>query len=142
MRIRPADLPMRSRVSTLLQFVRPGPIPRPRRRDLVPGRRMARPPEARTTPPSLRCRLRPGPEVGAVDEHAVQDDGELARERDLRLLRPAALRDGLRPVLQGRTLHRPRQDDVGGFIERGSHAVITYLRDPAGHISLAGLVAA
>lgn len=58
--------------------------------------------------------------------HGVEDDGELARHRDLRLSDAGTLGDPQAPGLQDREANLPRQDHIGGFIEvGGAHPVLT-----------------
>jgi len=98
--IRPADLVTRSRrrrcsrINGLNRSRVPTTGPRIRRGDGAPRPKPRKPP--------LLCRGGAWPrfEARPVGEHAVQHDGELARERDLRLLRPGAPRDGERPILE------------------------------------------
>lgn len=81
-----------------------------------------------------------GDERGLVAQHPVQDDRELACEGDLGLAQTHALGDVVGPGLQVRSLHRPRQDDIGGLIEGRAHPSDADLGDPPGVVRLAGLV--
>jgi hypothetical protein len=71
----------------------------------------------------------------------MQDDCELARQCNLRLVHTGAPGDPHRPALEPRaSLDWFGQHDVGSLIERGPNRGIADLADPPGAVGLAGLV--
>src|ERR1700726_3007687 len=75
-----------------------------------------------------------------LDQHAMQDHRKLACQRHFRLRHADALGELHGPGLECRGLHRARENDVCGLIERGAHALVADLRDPAGVIDFARLI--
>src|SRR3984893_11824652 len=100
------------------------PDPSSRRRDLAPGGRYFR--TARTcnllTLAGYGYRSFVGQEGCSVGQHAVQNHGELAGERDLGLAHASASGQAHPPALQRRALDRSGQNDVGRLVEGGAHA--------------------
>jgi hypothetical protein len=76
-------------------------------------------------------------ESTGANPHAVQDDGELAGERYLRLLHAGALGESHRPALERAAVDRPRQDDMSGLIENGAHRTVTYLANSTADVGFA-----
>src|ERR1700726_3792398 len=76
----------------------------------------------------------------SLDQHAMQDHRELACERHFRLRHADALGELHGPGLDCRGLHRARENDVCGLIERGAHALVADLLDPASVIDFARLI--
>src|ERR1700730_11934256 len=59
--------------------------------------------------------LRRPVELGSIDPHAMQNDGELTRDRDLGLAEPVALGEPYQPSLHGRPFWDARQQNPGRF---------------------------
>jgi len=66
--------------------------------------------------------------------------GQLARDRDAGRRHAAALGDPHRPALERRDAADPGQHRVRGLVQRGAHARVPDLADPAAHVGLARLV--
>ena len=81
-----------------------------------------------------------GQEVCSVGQHAVQNDGEFAGDRDLRLAHAGASGQADPPALQRGALHRSGQDNVSRLLECGAHAAVSDLENATGDIGLARLV--
>src|SRR6185437_8688881 len=80
-------------------------------------------------------------EDGAVGPDAMEDDGKLACDRDLRFLQADAFYEADAPCLQGRPSFRSVQQHAGCFEEIGSEQPITPFRDTPGEIELSRLLA-
>src|SRR5882724_5790591 len=81
-----------------------------------------------------------GEEVCSVDQHAVQNYGELAGERDLRLAHAGAGSQTHPPALQCRALDWSGQDDIGRLVEGSADAAVSDLGNAAGDVGLARLI--
>src|SRR3954454_19784816 len=77
-----------------------------------------------------RSRLLAPAELGAVQPHAVQNAGQLARQRHLRPLEAAPLGHFQGPALEPGEAYRPAQHRIGGLVERSAHHRIADLADP------------
>src|SRR5579863_939864 len=79
-----------------------------------------------------------GVERCAVGKHAMQNHGELARQRDLCLAHPGSLGDPHRPALKLRAAFDWLcQHDMSSLVERLAHRGVADLADPPRIISLA-----
>src|SRR6185437_14202084 len=79
-------------------------------------------------------------EVGAVDPHAVQDDGELPGQGHGSAPQAAAFGNRHRPAFEtGEALHA-REHGMGRFIECAAHHGVPGFGDAAGDVDGAGLV--
>jgi len=125
---------------------------RPRRNE--PLRPLGRTGASRSTPfVSGPCLLAEA-EVGAVDPHPVQDDGELSGSpagpwgprgptgRDLRLGHAAAPSDGQAPGAQRRPFRAAHQKCVRRLDQARSGELVAAAADPSDDIRLAGLISA
>ena len=81
-------------------------------------------------------------ERGPVHPDAMQNDGDLARDRDLRLFHADALGEAQAPGLQRRPALGPMKQDAGSLIEVGPEQTIAPARDLAVPIQLTRLLAA
>src|ERR1700738_458176 len=81
-----------------------------------------------------------GEEVCPVGQHAVQNYGELAGERDLRLPHAGAGSQTHPPALQRSALDWSGQDEIGRLVEGGADAAVSDLGDAAGDVGLARLL--
>ena len=80
-------------------------------------------------------------ELGFVAPHAVQDDGELAGDRDAGARHAAMLGDLHAPGPQARPFAAAHQQGVGGLVERGAGEFVATAADLALDVGLARLVA-
>ena len=81
-------------------------------------------------------------ELGFVDPHAVQDDRQLAGDRNPSARHAAPLGDVHAPGPQARTISCCGSAAMGCFVECGARQLVAASADPALHVGLAGLVAA
>ena len=81
-----------------------------------------------------------GEEVCSVGQHAVQNYGELAGERDLRLAHAGAGSQTHPSALRRRALDWSGQDDIGRLVEGSADAAISDLGNTAGDVGLARLI--
>src|ERR1700709_286753 len=81
------------------------------------------------------------PEVGAVGPDAVQDDGQLARNRDFGLLGTDTLQQPNPSGFQRRPALDLGQQHASRLIETSPHEPVTAFGDAAGPVDFAGLVA-
>src|SRR5208282_1945972 len=72
-------------------------------------------PFGRNSVPLLGSNLLRPVELGSVDPHAMQNDGELARDGDLCLAEPVALGEPNPPSLHGGPFWDAHQQNPGGF---------------------------
>src|SRR5438309_3111095 len=79
-------------------------------------------------------------EVGAVRPHALQDAGQLARQRHLGPLHAAPPGHLHRPAPESRDAAGPAQHRVRRLVEGGADRSIANFADPAAHVGLARLV--
>ena len=82
--------------------------------------------------------LRRPVELSPVDPHAMQNDGELTRDRNLGLAEPVALGEPYPPSLHGGPFWDARQQNPGCFKQVTSQHGVTAFRDSARPIDLPG----
>src|SRR5215213_9163412 len=80
-------------------------------------------------------------ELGLVAPHPMQDDSELASDRDARPRQAARLGDLHAPSSQARPFAAAHQQRVSRLVERSSGELVTTSADLAGDVGLTGLVA-
>jgi hypothetical protein len=102
--------------------------PSSRRRDLAPGGwcREALEPLISLSLAGYGSRF-VSEEFRTVDEHSVQNHGELAGDRHLGFAHAGTSGHAHPPALQNRAFDRPGQNDVGGLVEGGAHPAVTDL---------------
>ena len=76
-------------------------------------------------------------EVGVGPPKLVEQDGELAGDGDTGALAPLRGRQGLAPGLKSAGSLDPREQDVGGFVQRRAQPRVAGLGDVALHVPLA-----
>src|ERR1700690_280914 len=92
--------------------------------------------------PSLGSNLLRRPvELGSIDPHAMQNDGELTGDRNLGLAEPVALGEPYPPSLHGGPFWHARQQNPGCFKQITSQHRVAALRDATGPIDLSGRMA-
>ena len=87
------------------------------------------------------ARLTAEAELGFVAPHAMQDDGELARDRDAGTGHAAMLGDGHAPGPQARPLLAPHQQRMCGLVKRRARQFVATSADPALDVGFSRLVA-
>src|ERR1700690_1176121 len=80
-------------------------------------------------------------ELSPVDPHAMQNDRELTRDRNLGLAEPVALGEPYPPSLHGGPFRDARQQNPGCFKQITSQHRVAALRDATGPIDLSGRMA-
>src|SRR5262249_34403979 len=86
---------------------------------------------------SLRGSLRPGPvELGSIDPHPMQNNGELACNGDLGLAQPVALDEPHPPSLQRRPFRHAGHQYASRFEQVHTEHGVTALRDSARPVDL------
>src|ERR1700689_1134043 len=92
--------------------------------------------------PSLGSNLPRRPvELGSINPHAMQNDGELTGDRDLGLAESIALGEPYPPSLHGGPFRDARQQNPGCFKQITSQHGVAALRDAACPIDLSGRIA-
>src|SRR4030095_10326619 len=90
---------------------------------------------------SLAALILRGLELGAMPEHGVHDDGESAGKRNPCFSHGRAPGNVERPLLERERAAIAGEHDIGGLIEQRADPSIATLRDAAGIVDLAGLIA-
>src|SRR4029077_9533283 len=80
-------------------------------------------------------------ELGSLDPHAMQNNRELARDRNLGLAEPVALGEPYPPSFHGGPFWDARQQNPGCFKQITSQHRVAALRDATGPIDLSGRMA-
>ena len=80
-------------------------------------------------------------ELSALPEHSVHDDGETAGKRDARLSHGRPPTDVEGPILEGELAAIAGEHDIGRLVKQRADPSVAALRDAAGIVDLAGLVA-
>src|SRR6202051_2440956 len=79
--------------------------------------------------------------LGSVDPHAMQNDRELTRDRNLGLAEPVAFGEPYPPSLHGGPFWDARQQNPGCFKQITSYHRVAALRDATCPIDLSGRMA-